>query len=42
MERYNAFAELDQTLNMVDQLDDYLLLINDSAPCTCNLVLTNQ
>lgn len=36
MEYHNAFAEQDQTLNMTDQMGDYLILFKDAAPCTCN------
>jgi hypothetical protein len=36
MEYHNAFAEQDQTLKMTDQMDDYLILFKDAAPCTCN------
>lgn len=36
MENHNAFPKLDQTLNMVDQLGGYLLLITGSAPRTHN------
>jgi hypothetical protein len=36
MEHQNAFAEQDQTLNMTDQMDDYLILNKDAAPCICN------
>lgn len=36
MEYHNASAEQDQTLNMTDQMDDYLILFKDAAPCTCN------
>jgi hypothetical protein len=33
---HNAFAEQDHTLNMTDQMDDYLILLKDAAPYTRN------
>jgi hypothetical protein len=36
MEYHNAFGEQDHTLNMTVQMDDYLILFKDAAPCACN------
>lgn len=36
MEHHNAFAEQDQSPNMTNQMNDYLINIKDAVPCTCN------